>query len=47
MKEYILSAIREGTEIIEGDYNSEYKNKVNESIQLLLQALKIIQDDDN
>lgn len=46
MKDNILKAIKTGTEIIADDYeyNAEYKNKVNQAIQLLLKSLALIDD---
>jgi 6-phosphogluconate dehydrogenase (decarboxylating) len=47
MKYHILEAIKEGTEIISNsEYDSDYKNDVNEATQLLLQALKLVDNDD-
>jgi len=47
MEQYIMNAIEEGTNLLkDSDYIVEYRKKVNKAMQLLLEAMNLINVDD-
>lgn len=43
MKNSILEAIEEGSKILSSETDKEYRTRVNETMQLLLKALKTLE----